>query len=122
MNPGQQAAYEESEERELEPILAAESFIPVGLFAEPRKRLRFLKRARPPSGGETATALISGIVERTEMRRNTLTDVDFAWARVRSYGGVTFDLVTPPAQVTPTFAPGAIVQTLVWLVGSVELD
>ena len=94
----------------------------VGLFAEPRKRLRFLKRPRPPSGGETATALLSGIVERTEMRRNMLTDVDFAWARVRSYGGVTFDLVTPPAQVTPTFAPGAIVQTLVWLVGSVELD
>ncbi|MGC4943365.1 hypothetical protein [Kribbella sp. DT2] len=86
------------------PRLAAESFIPSGMFG---------------SGGKAEpAALLNGVVRYAERRTTMLTGQDFVVARVRS-AGFEADVCLPPTVTVPL--PGAVVSADVFLTGSLEI-
>ena len=85
--------------------LAAESFIPAGLFSRPGKE----------DAPTRSKAMFTGTVLKSEFRSNKLTTVPYQYILVRSLGG-TFDVVAEPAAlkgVPP--GSGMIVQAACWL-------
>jgi hypothetical protein len=88
--------------------LAAEAFIPSGLFL--------------PDGGipnpPQAQAILSGHVLAVEERVNRVGGQRFWWAHVRTYRGEV-DVVADPAIVQGTLAVGGIVEGSFWLSGRI---
>ncbi|MCI0342200.1 MAG: hypothetical protein L0216_13825 [Planctomycetales bacterium] len=88
--------------------LAAESFIPSGLFGPDG----------PPEGGESAHALVTGRVEEAETRTNEATRRPFCVVRVRTYG-LSLDLVASCEDLPEPPQRGSILQGALWLVGRI---
>lgn len=96
------------------PSLAAQSLIPTGLFVEEPKA-RF-GRHGGPEPVPTAHALMTGLVRAVERRRNSVTERDFTWLEVETYGA-SYDVVAV-ADVGAGAAAGAVVQGTFWLIAS----
>jgi hypothetical protein len=105
-----------------EPAYAPESFLPTGLFAdlESGSKLRSLFRRRPAvtPGDVMSRGLVTGRVLAAERRVNTLSQVDFAVLRLRSYGG-EFEVLADRDELGELPPVGGIVQAHCWLVGDV---
>ncbi len=86
--------------------LAAESFIPTGLFNEK------LEKNDPPA----ATALFAGRLEETGTIKNSMTGKAFFRARIKTLA-LTMDIVADPKQLESIPGKGNIVQVSAWLVG-----
>jgi hypothetical protein len=83
--------------------LASESFIPTGLFSD--------KGTSQPR----SRAMLTGIVLKSELRRNRLTTVAYQYLLVRSLGG-TFDVVAEPTIIKgPPPREGGIILASCWL-------
>jgi hypothetical protein len=84
--------------------MAAESFIPSGLFL--------------PGGGEPeqlrAEGLLTGTVTATELRTNPATGVPFRWLALTTYNA-SLDLVADPAIIQGEPVVGGIVEGTFWL-------
>ncbi|ONI76559.1 hypothetical protein BWI15_04430 [Kribbella sp. ALI-6-A] len=87
------------------PRLAAESFIPTGMFASSEEGLR-------PVG------LLNGVVRYAERRTTMLTGQEFVVVRVRS-AGFEVDVCLPGGVDVPL--PGVVLSADVFLTGSVEM-
>lgn len=89
------------------PKMAAEAFIPAGLFpAEGRSN------GAPP----TAHALINGIVLDAQKRTNQLSGKPFWWIQLQSYGGI-YDAVVDPFLLKHEPRPGCVAKGSFWLSG-----
>ena len=82
-------------------VYSAQSFIPSGTFG-----------TRPMS----PRALVHGIVESVEERRNTLTGESFLVARLDTEGG--FVETCWASGEADELAPGAVARADIWLIGS----
>lgn len=87
--------------------LAAQSFIPMGLFAAAES-----DRDSTPS----STAILTGTVREHALMRNEATGQSFHWLLVDSLEA-TYDIVADPALVSGPVAPGCVVEVACWLVG-----
>lgn len=94
----------EAELRATGSMMATESLIPSGLFF--------------PGGAERAPAkaeaIVHGVVEATETRRNGATGNEFLWARVRTYGA-RLEVVADPTLATRAPAAGDILGGTFWM-------
>jgi hypothetical protein len=63
-----------------------------------------------------ARAFLTGVVQKTERRRNPETGQDFIWALIGTAGG-TFDLVADDAVLPQPLSAGMIVEGEFWLCG-----
>ena len=90
------------------PGLAAEAFIPSGLFTE--------NSARP-----RATAVFTGRILEAERRANPVTSAEFYWLSVQSYGGI-YDVVADPTFFQEPPVVGGIVKGSFWLSGRLLMD
>lgn len=91
-----------------EALMAAESFIPSGLFVIDGE-----SDAVPQS-----EAVFSGHVLATQVLTNAQTGEQFAWAHVQTYGG-TVDVVVDLALLPQPMAVGGLVRGSFWLSGRV---
>jgi hypothetical protein len=87
-----------------DPPFAAESFIPVGSFAE---------------DGPVADSLAHGVVLDASVRTNAATGATFTHARIRTLGG-ELDVVAATEDLPDAPAPGAIVRVGGWTTGRVR--
>lgn len=94
------------------PGFAAQSFFPVGLFAEAEARNQ--GEETPPS----SNALINGIVRGHHELVNELTEQTFHWLQVESLSA-TYDIVAAPDVISGDIIEGGIVQASCWLFGRV---
>ncbi len=93
------------------PGFAAQSFFPVGLFADAAE-----------TGGATATpssnALINGIVKSHRELVNEFTNQPFHWLEVESLEA-KYDILAAPGVVKGEIVEGGIVQAACWLFGRI---
>jgi hypothetical protein len=61
-------------------------------------------------------AYFTGIVEKSELRHNPVTNQNFRWALVNTLGG-SMDLVADETKIGTTIRPGMIIQGEFWLCG-----
>lgn len=94
------------------PDFAAQSFFPVGLFAEAEARNQ--GHETPPS----SNALINGIVRGHRIMVNELTEQTFHWLLVDSLSA-TYDIVAAPDVIEGDIVDGGIVQASCWLFGRI---
>lgn len=100
------AAFHESQKGE-DLKWADNFFVPIGMFQDK-------EGARPAPYG-----MLSGEVLKAEMRSNTAGKGRFWWALVRTYDGVTIDVVIDPRQLTTPLKPGNVVSGVFWLTARV---
>ncbi|MBU2583496.1 MAG: hypothetical protein KJ622_17445 [Alphaproteobacteria bacterium] len=101
-----------ADSQETGPGFAAQSFFPVGLFAEAEAR---------NAGQNTApssNALINGIVKSHRELVNEYTGQPFHWLQVESLSA-TYDIVASPDTISGEILLGGIVQASCWLFGRV---
>lgn len=91
--------------------LATEAFIPTGLFIAQEK-----ENKQP-----TAEALFSGHIEVAELRTNPVTNRQFQYLSVKTFGG-TFDIITDPQIVQGQPLVGGVVEGSFWLSGKILGD
>ena len=94
------------------PGFAAQSFFPVGLFAEAEA-----KNAGQPTV-PSSNALINGIVKSHRELVNEFTGQPFHWLEVESLSA-TYDIVASPGVITGDITEGGIVQASCWLFGRI---
>ncbi|MCF7788991.1 MAG: hypothetical protein K9N47_22895 [Prosthecobacter sp.] len=87
--------------------MAAESFIPSGLFGDRE--------------GTKARGLFVGKILAVEHKTNSLTNISYWWALVQTLGG-QFDVVIDPALVERQPVVGGLVQGSFWLSGRILSD
>ena len=81
----------------------AQTFIPTGLMG---------------GKGLRAEATFTGIVRKTERRKNQLTGAEFVWCLVSSRSGV-YDVVADPELMPQLPSPGGVVTGTFWLTGRI---
>lgn len=93
--------------QDFEPKLAAESFIPTGLFNSDKQ--------------ETADAIIIGHVLETKKIINSYTGLTFYWARIKTLGG-EMDVVADPEVLIGNLTVGSVLSGTFWLSGRIVSD
>jgi hypothetical protein len=88
---------------------AAESFIPVGSFSEEDET----------ENAPQAYAWLAGHVLESALRTNPVTQNQFLWIKVQSFGGV-FDIVADPVLVSGMVVQGGVVSGTFWLSGRLQ--
>ncbi|MBU1210489.1 MAG: hypothetical protein KJ587_04335 [Alphaproteobacteria bacterium] len=94
------------------PSFAAQSFFPVGLFAEVEA-----KNAGNPAA-PSSNALINGIVKGHRELINEFTGQAFHWLEVESLSA-SYDIVASPGVISGNITEGGIVQASCWLFGRI---
>ncbi len=89
--------------------LAAEAFIPSGLFKPGGEAIK------PPQ----AHAVLAGHVLEARLLRNPVTEVSFQWARVRTYGAEV-DVVAAPEAIEGRLVEGGVLSGSFWLSGCIR--
>ncbi len=98
---------------------AAKSFFASGLFTPLADEPAGAAIYHDPEGADfraPARAYLTGIVQKSEMRRNPVTGQSFRWALISTLGGA-MDVVTAEGQFRGDLRPGMIVQGEFWLCG-----
>jgi len=88
--------------------MAPEAFIPSGLF----------KPGSGSSDSPESTAIIVGHVLETDLLKNPLTEYEYRWMRIRTYGGEV-DVVSEPKIISKTVVLGGVASGQFWLCGQV---
>jgi hypothetical protein len=115
-----EAAFQASQAKE-DVKFAPKSFFASGLFTpvdEPEGTPTF----HDPDGSifrAPSKAYFTGVVEKSELRHNPVTNQNFRWALVSTLGG-TMDLVADESKIGANIAPGTIVQGEFWLCGRLD--
>ena len=111
-----EAAYLAASDGPVEPRLAAQSFIPIGLFAaaqaEPGAETLAKSTAPPPS----SNALLTGCIRDHRLYTNETTGSEFHWLLVESLDA-TFDIIADPAVVKGEILPGGTIEVACLLFG-----
>lgn len=94
------------------PGFAAQSFFPVGLFAQ--AEARNAGNSEAPS----SNALINGIVKSHRKLVNDYTNQPFHWLEVESLSA-TYDILASPSVIEGELIEGGIVQASCWLFGRI---
>ncbi len=94
------------------PQLAAQAFIPIGLFAAAEVGTDAAGNAATPS----SAALLTGRVAEFSRLKNEATGQDFVWVFVESLEA-TFDILADPEIISGELTIGGIVEASVWLFG-----
>ncbi len=89
------------------------SFLASGLFTGGADGVVFLD-PEAEDFSAPARAFMTGVVQKTERRRNPETGQDFIWVLLATAGG-TFDLVANDAVLPQALAPGMVVEGEFWL-------
>ncbi len=93
-------------QQEEEVPFAIQSFVPLGLFTE------------DADSSPDATALITGIIQEIESRKNQLSGQPFMVARLQSLG-LEIDLLLDPLEMPESPKVGAVIQCQAWLSGQI---
>ncbi len=90
---------------------ASESFIPIGLFSENNDGKSTLE----------AMALFTGYVLETKIIRNSYTNIQIHWARIKTLGG-ELDIIVDPEILNGEIVVNGIVSGTFWLTGRIISD
>ncbi|HMN38311.1 MAG TPA: hypothetical protein PKD49_11465 [Hyphomicrobium sp.] len=102
------AAHEGSEQ----PVFAAQSFIPVGLFAAEHDR----ENDQSPSGVPASTAVFTGIIVEHSILTNEASGRAFAWLLVETLEA-TVDVIADPSIISGDIQEGAVAKVSAVLFG-----
>ncbi len=107
-----EAAYVRAQrKRAVKVQFAPDFFIPIGSFLR--------EQGGMADEGPTAYAALAGTVLKAELRSNGATTGHFWWTLLRTYGGITIDVVIDPRSIRSEIKPGAVVTGDFWLSGRV---
>ncbi|MDZ4789626.1 MAG: hypothetical protein SGJ17_00200 [Hyphomicrobiales bacterium] len=98
---------------------AAKSFFASGLFAPLGDDPEGAPTYHDPDGPDfraPAKAYLTGVIAKSETRRNSVTGQSFRWALINTLGGA-MDVVASESQFRGDLRPGMIVQGEFWLCG-----
>ena len=111
-----EAAYIAASDGPSEPRLAAQSFIPIGLFAaaqaDPDAETLAKSAALPPS----SNALLTGRIRDHRLYTNDATGEAFHWLLVESLDA-SFDIIADPAVIKGEILPGGTIEVTCLLFG-----
>jgi hypothetical protein len=106
----EKAFYKAQEEQGVKAVLAANYFIPSGLFFE------HVGGAMPDDAKHpVAYADLAGTIVQCATKTNSSGPGSFWWALIKSYDGMTLDVVLDPAELHEDPKPGEIITGRFWL-------
>ncbi len=94
--------------------LTSHSFLASGLFTGGNSGEVVFLDPEAEDFRAPARAFLTGVVEKTERRKNPDTGQEFTWALISTAGG-SFDLVADETVLSQALAPGMIVEGEFWL-------
>ncbi len=112
-----EAAFQAAQEGQ-EVKFAPKSFFASGLFTPVDQETagHIFHDPEAPDFRAPSKAFFTGVVEKSELRRNSVTDQSFRWVLVATLGG-TIDIVADENRLKSELTPGTVVQGEFWLCG-----